>query len=695
MSEYTQESHSISVETSLGSDVLLLQSFSGVEELSKLFSFELSFLSARDDIKADEIVGKAINIVIDRESGVDPRYFNGFISRFTAHGAGERGLRVYTATMVPWLWFLTRTSDCKVVALEKTAIDIIKSVFGEFGFKDYEISLHNESSQATREICIQYRETAFNFVTRLMEEEGIFYYFKQENNKHTLVLADSKGAYQNCPEKDVEYCTGAFPEPHIFRLDHQYNFVTGKWAQSDYNFETPTSSLVTQTNTIVSLPSISSYEKFDYPGEYNAKADGTALTKIRMEENEAAYDQVEGESDCRTFFAGGKFTISEHPFASEKGNSYAIVEIAHLATDSTYNASMGGEQRYGNRFRAIPDDIVFRPQRTTPKPEIHGTQTAVVVGKAGEEIDTDKYGRIKVQFHWDRYGKSDDKSSCWVRFSTGWAGKKWGMVSIPRIGQEVVVSFLEGDPDRPLVIGSVYNASHMPPYELPANKTQSGIKTHSTKGGAASNFNEIRFEDKLGSEELFVQAEKDNNINVKNDQSTAVGNDQANSIGNDQSTSVGNDQSASVGGNRDLSVTGNQDTTISGNNVLTVSKNDTASIDGNRDISVSGNHTESIDKNQTITVGKDMALTVNGKGEIKIAKDLKETIGGKQSRVVSKEFALKAKTVLINAENEIVLKTGSASITMAKNGDITIKGKNITIKGSGNVVMKGKKVLAN
>ncbi|MBV1881166.1 MAG: type VI secretion system tip protein VgrG [Pseudomonadales bacterium] len=695
MSQYTQETHTISVETGLGEDVLLLQSFSGVEELSRLFSFELSFLSERDDIEADEVVGKSINVVMKRQGGEEPRYFNGFVSRFTAQGVGERGMRIYTATMVPWLWFLTRTTDCKVVALEKNAIDIITSIFDEFGFSDYEVSLHNASAQAVRELCIQYRETAFDFVSRLMEEEGIFYFFRQEKNKHTLVLADSKGAFQNCPENSVEYCTGEFPEPHISHLDHHYNFVTGKWAQSDYNFETPTTNLETKTNTIVSLPGISQYEKFDYPGEYESKSEGSALTKIRMEENESGYDEVEGESDCRTFYAGGKFTISEHPFKSEKGKAYTIVEINHLAIDGTYSASPEGEQSYGNRFRSIPDSVEFRPQRTTDKPQIHGTQTAVVVGKAGEEIDTDQYGRIKIQFHWDRYGQKDDNSSCWVRFATGWAGKKWGMISIPRIGQEVVVSFLEGDPDRPIVIGSVYNATHMPPYELPANKTQSGVKTHSSKDGAVSNFNEIRFEDKLGSEELFVQAEKDNNINVKNDQSTAVGSDQSTSVGNNQTTSVGNNQAASVGGNRSMSVTGNQDTTISGNNGLAVSKNDTSSVGGNRTMSVSGNHTESVDKDQAISIGKDLALNVGGTGTISVAKDMQESYGAKHTHTVEKEFALKAKKILIDADDEIVLKTGSAKITMKKNGDITIEGKNIKLKGSGNIVMKGKKIFQN
>ena len=385
--------------------------------------------------------------------------------------------RNYRAEVVPWLWFLTRTSDCRIFQ-QKTAPEIIEQIFKDLGFSDFKAQLSGKHPK--REYCVQYRETDFNFVSRLMEEEGIFYFFQHEKSKHTLVLADQKSAYVDCPEKQVDYPRDPGSraiEDHLTAWEHRYEFRTGKWSQTDYNFEDhparsaplPAKLMMTNESTTVDLPDAKKYEFYDFPGTYAKKDEGDGYTKLRMEEEEVEYDVVHASSNCRTFFSGGKFKVRDHVASSEKGKGYVITSLQHSATEG-YESGDASDFKYHNNFTCIPDSVVFRPARTTPRPMIHGVQPAVVTGPPGEEIYPDKYGRVKVQFFWDREGKRDDKSSCWVRVSQDYAGKAWGTVTIPRIGQEVLVSFLEGDPDRPIITGRVYNADQTPPYPLPSKK---------------------------------------------------------------------------------------------------------------------------------------------------------------------------------------------------------------------------------
>jgi type VI secretion system secreted protein VgrG len=405
-----------------------------------------------------------------------------------------------------------------------------------------------------------------------------------------------------------------------------------------------------------------------------------------------------------------------------------ITSIQHSCSTGSYvsGTSPAGED-YQNTFTCIPDSVVFRPARTTEKPLIHGSQTAMVTGPGGEEIYPDKYGRVKVQFHWDREGKKDDNSSCWIRVSTPWSGKNWGMVAIPRIGQEVVVSYLEGDPDRPLITGMVYNAETMPPYALPGNKTQTGIKTRSSPGGGAANFNEIRFEDKMGSEELYFHAEKDQKVVVEHDQTIEVGHDRWEHIGRDRHLKVDRDKNEEVKRSKSIVVGANHTEEIGSNMSITVASNLTETVALNyaetvgaameltvggmmalsiggllaetvgaaKNEAIGGNKSETVGGSKASSIGSDYSETVAGKATIKTLKDREETVDGKQFTTVTKECTLKAKKVHINADDEIVLKTGSASITMKKNGDIMIEGKKISVKGSGDVVVKGSKIAEN
>jgi type VI secretion system secreted protein VgrG len=735
-----QQERLISLDTPLGENVLILESFRGHEELSRLFNYELEMLSDRDDIAASEIVGKNITFFVKLTDG-EEQAFNGYVRRFTGGQLHTRTLRRYRAEVVPWLWFLTRTSDCRIFQ-NKSIPEIIEEIFQDLDFSDFETS-DIKGEHPKREYCVQFRETSFNFVSRLMEEEGIFYYFRHEDGKHTLVLADQKGVYKDCPENEIECDYGSLDADHISSWEHQYEYRSGKWAQTDYNFKTPSTKLLTSTDTLVDLPSIDKYEMFDYWGRYNKKSDGEALTKLRMEEEEVPYDVVYCTSGCRTLYPGGKFTLKTHECPSEEGKSYVITSIQHSATDNTHLSGGAGESDYENSFTCIPDSVVFRPDSITPRPVVQGPQTAVVVGPSGEEIYTDEYGRVKVQFHWDRKGQNDENSSCWVRVAQHWAGKQWGFICNPRIGQEVIVDFLEGDPDSPILNGRVYNAEQMPPYDLPANQTQSGIKSRSSKGGDPSNFNEIRFEDKKGAEEVYIHAEKNHNQITENDRSEDVGHDRSLHVGNDKSEGidnnksieVGNDHTESIGVNKTLTVGSNHTESIGADKKLDVGSNHTESIGSNMTISVGSNLTETVAINYAETVGVAMELTVGAamtetvgavktqsiganksisiganKSEdvsanksVSVGGNLSESIKGQHSESVTKEYSLKAKKVLVTADDEIVLKTGQASISMKKDGTINIQGKDISVKGSGdisvkaskNITMKGTKILEN
>jgi type VI secretion system secreted protein VgrG len=551
MANFTQTDRLLSVTTPLGANVLLLTAFTGREAMSQLFSYQLELFSEQNNIDPTQIVGKGVTWCIQRVRE-EPRYFNGFVSRFSAGGRQLQNVRSYRAEIVPWLWFLTRTADCRIFQ-NKTAPDIIKAVFDGFGFSDYKLQLRNTYPQ--REYCVQYRETAFNFVSRLMEQEGIFYFFQHDQGKHTLILADQKSAYQDCPESQVDFSSGSRASNHIMSWEHQYEFRSGKWAQTDYNFETPSTNLLSSTNTVLTVPGMTKFELFDYPGVYGVKSQGDARSKLYMEAEEATYEIVKGESQCCTFTPGGKFTLASHEINSEAGKSYVVASIQHSAEDYSHLDSERGSQ-YKNQFTCIPAAVPFRPARVTHKPVVPGAQTAVVVGPKGEEIYTDKYGRVKVQFFWDRVGKKDENSSCWVRVAEAWAGKNWGVIFNPRIGQEVVVEFLDGDPDRPLITGRVYNAEQMPPYALPTNQTQSVIKTRSSKEGGTDNFNELRFEDKKDSEDILFHAEKDFHRVVENDDDLKVGNNQTIEIKKDRTETVteGNETVTIKQGNRQVTI---------------------------------------------------------------------------------------------------------------------------------------------
>jgi type VI secretion system secreted protein VgrG len=742
-----QSDRNVAITTPLGAEVLLLRSMSGTERLGRLFEYELELLSEDHDIALGDILGQNASIRLAGLHDEGTRWFNGFLTRFTYLGSHGRHA-LYRASLRPWLWFLTRAADCRIFQ-EMNVPDIVKQVFRDRGFTDFDERL--SGSYPTWEYCVQYRETDFNFICRLLEQEGIYFYFRHEEGRHTLVLADAYSAHEPAAGYDeVPYYP---PDPsarrerdNVSRWSLSGQVQPGAYALNDFDFEVPTKNL----RAARSNPgdgAHADYEIYDYPGEYTESSDGDHYVRTRIEELHAQHQWRRGEGDALGLACGALFTLTDFP-REDQNMEYLLVGTAlTLQSDAFESAQAGagaGLTGASIAFTATDAQVPFRPPRLTPKPVVQGPQTAVVVGQSGEEIWTDEYGRVKVQFHWDRQGERDENSSCWVRVAQVWAGDNWGAMHIPRIGQEVIVSFLEGDPDQPIVTGRVYNGDNMPPYALPGNQTQSGIRSRSTKNGNVDNCNEIRFEDKKDEEELLIHAEKDQRIEVEHDESHWVGNDRTKNVDNDETTEIGNNRTETVGSNEDITIGNNrtenvavnEDITIGANRTESVGANETITIGSNRSITVGANETATvalqrthsvgvnetiavgaaqevaIGAYQTVNVGANQDISVGTARSVDVGANLSTSVGGDESRsvdgarstTVSKDDTLSVgKNLTVNAGDSITLVTGSASISMKKDGTIVIKGKDITVEGTGrinikasrDIVMKGSKILQN
>jgi type VI secretion system secreted protein VgrG len=552
-STYTQDNRLIRFHTPLGPDVLLLQSFTGTEGISRLFKFEVELLSENGKIVFSDIVGNAATISVYLAHG-SPRYFNGLVSRFRQADADGNFFH-YTAEIVPTLWLLDRIVDCRIFQ-QLTPLGIIEQLLAEVGITDYRNSVH--TTLPTLEYCVQYRETSFNFISRLMEQYGIFYFFEHESEKHTVVFADAKSAHAYCPGQRsarLDITAGGPDDADVItEWSIEQEFRSGKYSLADFDFEKPTLDLSSSVTSTINVPAMQSCEIYDYPGGFKTKEDAATAVRVRIEQEESVHKRVYGAGVCRAFSAGYKFEF-EHPFRHDANMACVLTEVQHSASvGSNYTGGDEIPESYSNTFCCIPYAVPFRPLSTSRKPVVQGLQTAIVVGPPGEEIYVDKHGRVKVQFHWDRHGQYNEKSSCWVRVATMAAGKQWGGILIPRIGWEVVVAFEEGDPDRPLIVGSVYNAGQTPPYTLPDEKTKSTLKTNSSKGGGG--FNEIRIDDKKGNEQIFIHGEKDLHLRLKNDAFETILNERHVSVKKDFFSQTGADNHIYVKGDQNEKVDG-------------------------------------------------------------------------------------------------------------------------------------------
>ena len=665
---YTQDKRIIRLDTPLGKDVLLLHTLRGQESISDLFSFHLELLSEKSSIDPEKIVGQRVNLELELFDG-SLRYVNGFVSRFAQNGADDR-FTYYEAIVVPWLWFLTRTANCRIFQ-NMTIPDIVSKVFKDRGFNDFKLSL--QGSFEVREYVVQYRETDFNFVSRLMEQYGIFYFFEHEQGKHTLIMANDPNAHKPCPVQSkvrVDYATGTFlkDEDVISAWQVEQELRPGKYALTDYNFETPSTNLLAKEDTVFKVGGNEKYEIFDYPGEYTKKADGETITRIRMQEEEAIHYFGTGSANCRTFASGYRFDLSGHASA-DMNKTYVLTQVHHSATVGGSYSGSGGDSndRYSNQFRCIPYTVPFRPARVTPRPIVHGPQTAVVTGKSGEEIWTDKYGRVKVQFFWDREGKKDENSSCWVRVSQPWAGKNWGAINIPRMGQEVIVDFLEGDPDRPLITGRVYNDEQMPPYKLADNQTRTTFLTRSTKGGNSNNYNELRFEDKKDDEQIFMNAEKDMDWRVEKESREFVG---AN-----RHMIVKSSQFESVDGDKQTQVKGKHIEKITGDTSIHIEAKQMEKIDSDQSITIGGDRKEQVTNNESITIGQSRKVQIGQNDSITIGQNRNAQLGGND--VVSATQA-----VYITGGMNVVIQAGMQLSLVGPGGFIDIGPAGVSIQGT-------------
>jgi type VI secretion system secreted protein VgrG len=702
----------ISVQGSFGAGVFLVDRVSGTDSLGEPFGYDVYLLSKSADVDISTLVGDTMTVSIDL--GEDQlRYLNGYVTRASLAGIFDDHAR-YRVTLRPWLWLLSSRQNSRIFQ-NQTVPNIVKTIFREHGFSDFEDQL--AESYTASEFVVQYQESDFSFVSRVLEHAGIYYYFRHEEHRHVLVLADSSAAHKTVGGyEEVPFHPEGTPTPSAdeclnrWELVHQWR--PGAYASDDFDFERPRADLSAQLQADARHKN-GSIEMYDYPAGYTNVGDVETYVRGRLEALQSEVEVVHGSGDVRGLGAGDLFSLVDFPNVNQN-KEYLITLATYDAANNAHDSGNdGSESHFHFSLTAIDSSVPFRPPLSTPRPRVQGPQTAIVVGESGDEITTDNYGRVKVQFHWDREGKNDENSSCWVRVAQVWAGSGWGGIHIPRIGQEVIVDFLEGDPDRPIITGRVYNADNMPPYTLPDNKTQSGIKSRSTKGGAPSNFNELRFEDKKGSELVNLQAEKDLTSLIKHDEDRNVGNDRTTEIGHDETITVGNNRTETVskqeaitiGGDRQESVGKSETVSIGTTRALTVGTDETIQVGGKRTDSVAkdesttvgGGQSLSVGKNQSVDVGKDQTVSVGGGVTLSVTKDESVTVGGNLTVSVSKgETRDIGKKLAISAGDQITVTSGGGSITIKSNGDITVKGGGkITIQGSSDVIVKGSKVSLN
>ena len=672
MIKFNQDNRQAIIDTPLGQDVLMLQHFSGSESLSSDFLYTLTVLSEDTAIDGNALVGKQISVTYCDEDG-RKRYFNGFVGRFEYNRQIDKPFKAaaYTIEMVPWFWFLRHNSDCQIFQ-EMSAPDIIKQIFNDLGYTDFRSEL--TEGYPTREYCVQFNESDFNFVSRLMEEEGIFFFFEHAKDKHTLVMCDSPAGYFDLTETEVHYSPiGQHQFKQLESWRHVYEFRPGKVTQKDFNFKNPTDALSTDRKSKVKFAESSKLEVYQYPGLYDESGKGDRLTKVRLEELEAEHDHVVGSGSYLKFTPGGKFDVQKHVRPGEEGRSYVIVEVN---TEITSNLGFDSHQAddFSNNFRCIPSETTFRPPRATPKPVVEGPQTAIVTTD-GQEIAVDEHARVKVQFHWDRYGKKDVNSSCWIRVSQVHAGAGWGMIDIPRQNEEVIVSFLNGDPDRPIITGRVYNGDNQPPFGLKGagsnaeNKTRRG---NMTKSYEADGYNEMTMDDTAGKEQIRIHGQYNMDTTVQNDQTATVNNNRTKTIAVDEKNSIGNNRSTQVGVNHTESVGSNQSVSVGASQVTQVA------LTRNKMVGISD--AEVIGVTKAITVGNSMATLVGD--------TVSESIGKRKIVSVGKDYQL-------TAGKNITIECGKAKVTLDSDGNVTIDGKEFFFTASGKVNVKGSKIHLN
>ncbi len=625
--------------TPLGEDALLVQAMNGRERISQPFEFQLMLASEHEDIKPEDLLGQRASLrVYTRE---DERHWTGLIASFermseTRETDADTEITRYQCLIVPWFWFLRHHEDSRIFQ-DMSIPKIVETVFQDFGFGDYEIQLSGDYPDLV--YCTQYRETSFNFVSRLLERAGIHYFFRHEEDVDIMVLTDNHAHNPMLEPSSVRFHDQILLEDEdgISALHRRLAVRTGRFVATDYDFTRPSTDLQVSINSLIQAGNNADYERYHHPGGYTEREEGEQLTRVQMEAEEADYETLDGASNVRAMTSGHAFELYDHP-VSEMNEKYLIIAVEHKGTNNLGESGADTASTYSNKLLIMPLRVVYRAPLTTPRTRVQGPQTAVVTGPKGEEIYSDEYGRIKVHFFWDRRSGRNDKSSCWLRVAQIWAGRQWGAMFIPRIGQEVIVDFLDGDPDSPIVVGSVYNGENMPPYALPAEQTKSTIKTMSSKGGEG--FNEIRFEDKKGEEQIFIHAQHDSDLRIRNDSRNNVGQDMHRTIGNDFINEMGRDRHDTIKHDRIAHIVNEDHLRIDGQQAIVVGG--TQSVEVQDAVGESyKSHIENVQQSYTLKAGMNVVIEAGVQLSLKV--------GGSFIDISASGIAIKGPMVMINS----------------------------------------------
>ena len=733
----------VTIQTPLG-QALQLRQLRGQEALSELYALDIDLLSTDKGLDPKAVLGKSATVVVETDGG-GKRHIDGIVSRFGLQGQ-DFSLYSYKLVLRPWLWLATLRSDLRIFQF-KTVPEIIQDVLGKYG---YGLKLKLTRSYRTWEYCVQYHESDHNFIARLCEHEGIYYYYVHSAGQHSVVFADDIVAgHDSLPGgADIPF----YPPEKAAVADREciltwqvlQDVQPGRHYNDDYDFKKPKADL---SNMRQQPPGHAhdKYEQYEWPGGFTEFADGEAYARVRLEQQLSPRHIAQATSNRRELSPGYKLSLSQHP-REDQNQDYLILAVRYAFTENAQVSEGGTGQGSKQEFALAvqPTSVPYRPQRTTPKPRTHGPQTAVVVGPAGEEIWVDQYGRVKVQFHWDREGKMDENASCWVRVSTAWAGPNFGAVFTPRIGMEVIIDFLNGDPDYPILTGCVYNAANMPPWALPGNATQSGVLTRSSKGGApgagekngAGDANAIRFEDKAGAEQLWFHAQKDQLTEVEHDEDKWVGNDRRKTVDGNETNVIHKNRTETVDIDETITVHGNRTETVDKDETITIHQNRKERVDLNESISIGQNRSETVGINEKVKIGVNQSLKVGsnktetiGLTSIKNVGIAQMTnigaaynlnvgaawmsnvgfmhmhnVGVKFATTVGNSYSVSSgtsvnvsagETMVHQAGKEMTMVCGASSITLKSDGTIMIKGVQVEIEGTKIVDVDGKLIDMN